>query len=171
MHAWAGFIVLMGLGCQGPAVRHRPVLELLPIENSLVGAKSPVLVAMQRTPCEGACPVYELVVHADGTLRYLGVKFVKEVGVRTAHVDSVQLSRIRDALARVIVPPEDYDEYPCPHGVIDLGGVSLLIPSIVPVPICYVDLALLGRAPMFGGVDYALDGIVGSGRWVGKSND
>ncbi|MCP3168380.1 DUF6438 domain-containing protein [Myxococcus sp. QH3KD-4-1] len=126
---------------------------------------------MQRTPCEGACPVYELVVHADGTLRYLGVKFVKEVGVRTAHVDSVQLSRIRAALARVMIPPEDHDEYPCPHGVSHLGGVSLLVPSVVPAPVCYVDLALLGRAPMFEGFDHELDDIVDSGRWVGKSDE
>jgi hypothetical protein len=50
------------------------------------GLKGVTELGIERTPCDGSCPVYSAVFSADGTVRYEGKLHVEHVGVRTGKV-------------------------------------------------------------------------------------
>ncbi|HLU11059.1 MAG TPA: DUF6438 domain-containing protein [Oceanobacillus sp.] len=54
--------------------------------TSVAAADAPVM-TLERTPCFGMCPVYGVAVFEDGTVVYLGIRYVAETGVRVANVD------------------------------------------------------------------------------------
>lgn len=51
---------------------------------------TPVM-TLERTACFGTCPVYGVAVHADGTVVYLGMDHVDQLGVRVAQVEPDQV--------------------------------------------------------------------------------
>ncbi len=51
-------------------------------------------VQLQRTPCYGTCPVYNVTLRPDGTLAYNGSGFVKHVGSWTAAFDPRDFSSL-----------------------------------------------------------------------------
>jgi hypothetical protein len=53
-------------------------------------SNAPVM-TLERAPCFGFCPVYGVAVFADGTVVYLGIQHVAELGVRVANVDSSEV--------------------------------------------------------------------------------
>src|SRR3989304_2248176 len=57
-------------------------------------AVSPVVASLERTGCNGTCPVYRVSVHADGTVDYLGRAHVKIVGARSGHITADQVTRL-----------------------------------------------------------------------------
>jgi uncharacterized protein DUF6438 len=46
---------------------------------------------LERSECFGRCPVYELTITSDGTLRYVGKKNVTEVGERTRRLARAEM--------------------------------------------------------------------------------
>jgi hypothetical protein len=44
--------------------------------------KDPVVIGLDRGACYGSCPAYSLVIHASGTVEYIGMSFVKQQGLR-----------------------------------------------------------------------------------------
>lgn len=54
--------------------------------TSVAASNAPVM-TLERTPCFGMCPVYGVAVFEDGTVVYLGIRYVAETGVRVANVD------------------------------------------------------------------------------------
>ncbi|MCC6615574.1 MAG: (2Fe-2S) ferredoxin domain-containing protein [Anaerolineae bacterium] len=61
--------------------------------TSLMDGTAPVM-TLQRTPCFGMCPVYGLKVFADGTVIYLGLRYVEQPGVRTTTVEPSQVESL-----------------------------------------------------------------------------
>src|SRR5262245_5877604 len=56
---------------------------------ALSGGPSPKKIkeiSLERTPCFGACPIYKLTIKADGSVKYVGKRFVERAGTYTAHV-------------------------------------------------------------------------------------
>src|SRR5689334_12457571 len=43
-------------------------------------------ITLQRTACFGACPVYTVTIHEDGTVEYNGEKFVDVEGEQTLNI-------------------------------------------------------------------------------------
>jgi len=43
-------------------------------------------IGLERSPCYGTCPVYTVVIKADGTFRYKGERFVPRTGEHTGKV-------------------------------------------------------------------------------------
>ncbi|MBZ0298736.1 MAG: DUF6438 domain-containing protein [Anaerolineae bacterium] len=58
---------------------------------------SPVI-SLERQPCFGMCPVYELVLYEDGTVVYLGFDHVKEVGVRITQGDAQAVTALANEM-------------------------------------------------------------------------
>ncbi len=54
-----------------------------PVPAAVADSLTPV-VSLERTPCYGTCPVYEVSIFRDGTVRFLGKQHVKQQGVATA---------------------------------------------------------------------------------------
>ena len=57
---------------------------------TLSGFNTPVM-TLERTACFGTCPVYGVAVFADGTVVYLGMDHVDQLGVRVAQVEPDQV--------------------------------------------------------------------------------
>ena len=54
-------------------------------------------ITLSRSPCFGACPVYEVTIHVDGSVDYNGIRFVGATGDQHAKISR---SRVRDLYAR-----------------------------------------------------------------------
>lgn len=50
--------------------------------------QQPVSVALERTACFGACPMYTVRLDGSGAVAYEGRRFVREVGARGGRVDA-----------------------------------------------------------------------------------
>ena len=58
-------------------------------------------VTLERSVCFGRCPVYRIVISADGHVEYLGMQFVKAEGKRSKNVNVAALRQLRDELNKV----------------------------------------------------------------------
>jgi hypothetical protein len=67
-----------------------------------------LLVAMERGPCFGACPVYRVEVFTDGRVRFEGKRFVKATEVVEAKLSAAQVKAIADRLAAIDFKWADY---------------------------------------------------------------
>lgn len=52
------------------------------------------LITMQRTPCFGFCPVYDVALYADGTVAYVGIAHVDNIGVHIYQADPGSIESI-----------------------------------------------------------------------------
>lgn len=52
------------------------------------------LITIERTGCEGQCPVYSAKIYADGTVLYFGKFFVKEEGERIFKISVEKLDEL-----------------------------------------------------------------------------
>jgi len=52
------------------------------------------LVTLQRGPCYGACPVYDVALFEDGTIVYTGIANVDEIGVHVLEVEPASITSI-----------------------------------------------------------------------------
>ncbi len=56
-------------------------------QPALTNASGNAVISLQRTQCFGTCPVYALNLYEDGTVIYLGVKYVAVTGVQVSQID------------------------------------------------------------------------------------
>ncbi len=59
----------------------------------VMGSNGPVA-TLQRTPCFGFCPVYNVAVFEDGTLVYTGIANVERMGVSELHTDPLAVESV-----------------------------------------------------------------------------
>lgn len=59
------------------------------------------LVTFERTPCMGRCPTYSVALFEDGTVIYLGLANVNQLGIRVLEVEP-------DTIARIVQTAEGY---------------------------------------------------------------
>lgn len=59
------------------------------------------LVTFERTPCFGRCPTYSVALFEDGTVIYLGLANVNQLGIRVLEVEP-------DTIARIVQAAEGY---------------------------------------------------------------
>lgn len=60
-----------------------------------------VQVTLERSVCFGRCPVYRIVISADGHVEYLGMQFVKAEGMHSKSINVAALHQLKDELNRV----------------------------------------------------------------------
>lgn len=71
---------VVGVGQGGP-FKHYPAGDVVSIQ-------------LERTPCFGACPVYHVTLHPDGTLIYEGTRFVDRKGKWSANYSAEDFGRL-----------------------------------------------------------------------------
>ncbi|MEO6602718.1 MAG: DUF6438 domain-containing protein [Polyangiaceae bacterium] len=65
---------------------------------------------MERTGCYGECPVYRLTVNSDGSLVYVGTRWVKVLGRQVYKLSDAQVSELHAAFDRSgFMQFRDYD--------------------------------------------------------------
>ena len=56
-------------------------------QPALTNASGSAVITLQRTQCFGMCPVYALNLYEDGTVVYVGIKYVAVTGVQVSQID------------------------------------------------------------------------------------
>ena len=129
------------------------------------------MITLERTACFGACPVYSLTIHGDGTVEYDGRQHVKVTGTQTAQLTTGQVKELVDAFTNA-----DYfdlqDEYTAPISDIpsvitsfaqdgksktikNYGGCMSDSPVKAPQVLCELEIKI--------------DEVTNSAQWVGSS--
>lgn len=80
-----------------------------------------LLVAMERGPCFGACPVYRVEVFTDGRVRFEGKRFVKVLEPVEAKLSAEQVKAISQRLAALDFKWADYTD----RNATDMPSVQL----------------------------------------------
>jgi len=90
--ALAAVVVLAACATPGTTAAPAPGPAAAPAPHVLVAT-------LQRGPCFGACPVYEVRLYADGVVEWNGVRFVGVPGQARAVVPPARVAEVRAALA------------------------------------------------------------------------
>jgi len=90
---------------------------LQPGECTTPGEMSPVI-SLDRSTCYGTCPSYSLEIFSDGTVKYVGRRFVRVKGKRTTKISVAEVRRLVDAFAAISYEKlkEDYVYEKFPDG-------------------------------------------------------
>src|SRR6188768_4045012 len=59
-----------------------------------------VVATLERTGCYGECPVYRLTVNSDGSVVYVGTRWVKVLGRQVYKLSDAQMAELESAFAR-----------------------------------------------------------------------
>ncbi len=70
-----------------------------------------MVISLRRTPCFGKCPVYQIQVYSDGSLRYEGVQFTERLGTYFGKLAPERIQAVFD-LAEKIGFQQLAEEYP-----------------------------------------------------------
>jgi hypothetical protein len=63
-------------------------------ENRTMDYEDDVVITLERTACNGTCPVYKLTIYGDGRCLYEGERFVRVMGIRTFTIPKDRLGRL-----------------------------------------------------------------------------
>lgn len=58
--------------------------------------KGKIIFSLERTPCFGRCPVYEVKIYEDGLLLYYGKRNVTDTGCRTRKLSKQELKNLKN---------------------------------------------------------------------------
>jgi len=61
-------------------------------------AAEPPVVTLERTPCLGTCPVYQVAISRSGTVRFVGKHHVTQQGEATAEIPAARVDSLLDEL-------------------------------------------------------------------------
>lgn len=123
-------IVVNGAGCNRPRPASDPPSSSAAAPALSAGAR---LVTLERTPCYGTCPVYNVTLMSDGNVRFEGIRNVSAIGMTTWRVsadsaaaifrfaDSVQFASLADRF--------DFGEPGCSPYIADLPGFAVTVES------------------------------------------
>lgn len=68
---------------------------ILLLSAALAGAESGITtITLERTPCFGTCPVYQLTIHRSGRVEYEGKDHVREKGIRTGKISAEDFNKL-----------------------------------------------------------------------------
>lgn len=147
-----------------------PALVRAPAEGIPADAR----IELERGACYGACPIYEVVLTADGVVRWHGDHYVEVHGDDEAMITTAAFAELwrrlnAEELAKL---PDAYPEYPSPH----CEEYRTDHPSaIVTLTATDVDARVFDyhgcrgneRLDAFRELEDRIDAVAGTSRWVG----
>lgn len=70
--------------------------------SASAGAYEPmsVIIRLERGPCYGRCPVYQITIYGDGTVRYDGQDHVRVMGAQTAVISTGTVKALADEIVK-----------------------------------------------------------------------
>ena len=119
---------------------------------------------LERTGCYGECPVYRLTVNSDGSVVYVGTRWVKALGKKEYKITDAQLADLKSAFERAnFMQLHDYDRV---ENTDDDWALVALYRGATPKRVRHYHGD--NTAPLALSVlEDEFDRIVGSGRYVG----
>lgn len=70
-------------------------------EKSKVSNTPTLFVKMQKTPCYGKCPNYELEIFDNGDVTFTGKMFVDFIGVYKSKISSIELENLKNKIIEI----------------------------------------------------------------------
>ena len=128
MHAVAPAALLLAAGCASQRT------QALGADSSGAAlADTRPMLALERGPCHGTCPVYGVQLFEDGRVRFTGTRFVKPVGTDSSRVSAAGIAALHVAFAQrkfAATPTTiEYGVPACGQYVADLSTVVLTMRS------------------------------------------
>lgn len=87
----AGLAALVGAAC-APSPPPEPLFNV----STVPAHDHAQLATLERTDCYGTCPVYKVTVFRDGTIEYVGMKYVKVTGKASGQLSEDQVDKLED---------------------------------------------------------------------------
>ena len=135
-------------------------------------AERGALVTLERTPCYGECPVYQVSIAGDGRVEFAGKRYVAHLGLATAQV-SVERA---DWLLRTL-EAEGYfgfanlyvaDSPACGYYAADAPTVITSVTAGGRTKMIRHDYGCAGAPAGLIRLERLIDEVAGSGRWTGR---
>lgn len=134
------------------------------------GAPGDFRLTMERTPCFGTCPVYELRVAGSGAVRFTGTRFVATTG--EAH-DTIPAARVRE-MAEAVERSGFFEwdaQYTsgqpgCGDYHTDAPGIRLAVTMAGRGHAVQYDAGCQGAPRGIGALADRVDSLAGAGRWI-----
>lgn len=143
------------------ACAHSPERVPWPPPAIQPSTRAPAIVTLDRGECFGSCPMYTVVVYADGAVDWLGALYVKEVGQRTKVLSPEQAQQIR----KVLQPLAAFDDRI--HLCSDSPWVTVQAASVTRrTQLC----GQPGEKPLHDLAE-RLDQLIGTAEWLGKPEE
>ena len=126
----------------------------------------PLVAALQRSQCLGACPVYSVRVYADGSVIYRGDTFVRVRGGRKARLTGAEMQALHAAFrdARFLEIP-----YRCGQVATDAPTARLYYTDGRKARLISNYHGCKGAPVRVAELENEVDRIVGTDRWVGNT--
>ena len=71
-----------------------------------------LIISIQKTPCFGTCPVYNISIFSDGTGIYKGIQFVEKMGEYEFSIDSSASNKIlKEAIKIDFIDIKEHDYF------------------------------------------------------------
>lgn len=159
-----------------PAAVQR-IPEAMPTKPPLTADGVPVdaRIELKRGACYGTCPIYTVVLTADGVVRWHGDHFVERHGAAEATITTAAFAELwrrlnEEELAKL---PDAYPEYPssyCPEMRTDHPSaiVTLTATDVDARVFDYHGCRGNDRLDAFRELEDRIDEIAGTSRWVGR---
>lgn len=93
---------VVAVGCKSKEQAATPVTEPSKVEQTAVQMSGPVAMAtIERTSCFGKCPMYKATFYDNGEVKYVGKRFVDNIGTYTTLLSEDELNGIRQMVKDV----------------------------------------------------------------------
>lgn len=156
--------LLVGLGACGPRAPQVPAPDSASTANSAV--------TLERGPCFGTCPVYRVSLAGDGTVGFVGTRFVSRMGTDTSRVAPEVVNRLVQsldaagffALADAYVP----DAAACGLYHTDAPTVSITVRVPGRDKTVRHDHGCAGAPAELTRLEHLIDSVAGTARWTGR---
>jgi hypothetical protein len=110
---WLQWVACVCLVCVAACSKKKPPADTTSVDQphppDAVPGATP-LATLERTGCYGECPVYRLTVSSDGSVVYVGTRWVKVLGRQVYKLSDAQLAELQAAFERInFMSLRDYD--------------------------------------------------------------
>jgi len=101
---WLHWVACVSLVCAAACSKKKPPADTTSVDqphppDALPGVTP--LATLERTGCYGECPVYRLTVSSDGSVVYVGTRWVKVLGRQVYKLSDAQLAELQAAFERI----------------------------------------------------------------------
>jgi Domain of unknown function (DUF6438) len=170
--ALAPLVVLAAIACSGNRSAEGADSVSTPVPAAAADTSSVPVVTLERTPCFGTCPVYQLSIFGDGTVRFAGKLHVATQGMATAKISPAAV----DSLV-VELESAGYFEFADAY-VLDAPACGQYATDS---PTVTTSLTVKGRTkqvrhdygcsaapPELRRLEQRIDEVAGTSRWIGR---
>lgn len=131
-------------------------------------------IRLQRSPCFGACPVYEIELSSSGQVKYVGDRFVEQTGFHTSSIQRSDFQAVVEEVKAIhffsLKDQYRFEPDGCTSWMTDQPTATFIVTADGKDKIVsyYYGCQGLPIGPQLEALADAIDEVSGSKRWVGR---